>query len=258
MKDRIYDLSFKEVNQVLNLKFYNREDFQKFEKSFYSLQSRLKTNNWKDLVGNRFSWLFIRDLVELNCYEEVLSIVNEIEHLERPERFKSHSKEVQISKKGLKGLHYKHYIEGGFLPIQKLYLQKYGTHNSLYNKEINAMFYERIKHSDQKPLYILLNLFKEQFLDHFLMRLGVEDDATLKLKKRLQAEGKPIKKITGEFFVFHQYENKNYYLALWKHHDKSKQDSTSYEIEELKKAQQIKIYCEREFPEFSKQILSHI
>lgn len=257
MKDRIYDLSFEEANQFLNFKFSDKEKLKKLEESFYSLQKRLKRHDWEHLVGNRFSWLFIKELTELH-FEESLSIINEIEHLEKPEQFESNSKEVQISKKGLKGLYYKHYIEGGFLPIQKLYLQKYGHPNSLYNKEINAMFYKRLEHSNQKPLYVLANLFKEQFLDHFLMRLGVEDEATLKLKKRLEAEGKAIKKLTGEFFVFHQYENKNYYLALWKHHDKSKQDSTSYEIEELKKAQQIKISCEKEFPEFSKQILSHI
>ncbi len=90
------------------------------------------------------------------------------------------------------------------------------------------------------------------------MRLGVEDEATLNLKRRLEAEGKPIYKLTGEFIIFHQYENKNFYLALWKHHDKEKQDSSSYSIEELKKAKEIKISCKKEFPEFSKQILSHI
>lgn len=257
MKDRIYELSFKEVNQVLNFNFPDKETFEKLEMSFYNLQRRLKTHKWKDLIGNRFSWLFIKELIELH-FEESLSIINEIEHLEKPEQFQSHSKEVQISKKGLKGLHYKHYIEGGLLPIQKLYLQKYGDRNSAYHKEINSMFYKRMERSEQKPLNVLLNLYKEQFLDHFLMRLGVEDEAINKLKQRLEAEGKPIRKLTGEFFVFHKYKNKNYYLALWKHYDKNKQDSTSYEIEELRKAQQIKIYCEREFPEFSREILSHI
>lgn len=256
MKDRIYDLSFEEANQFLGFKFPNIETFKKLEKSFYSLQKRLKRHNWEHLVGNRFSWLFIKELTELH-FEESLSIINEIEHLERPEQFKSYSKEVQVSRKGLKGLHYKHYIEGGFLPLQKLYLQKYGHRNSSYNKEINAMFYKRIEHSNQKPVYVLLNLFKEQFLDHFLMRLGVEDEATTKLKKRLEAEGKPIYKLTGEFIIFHQYENKNYYLALWKHKDQ-KQDSSLYDIDELKKAKEIKAFCKDEFPEFSDQILLHI
>jgi len=90
------------------------------------------------------------------------------------------------------------------------------------------------------------------------MRLGIENEATLKLKRRLEAEGKPIYKLTGEYIIFHQYENKNYYLALWKHRDKEKQDGSSYETEELKKAKEIKFFCKNEFPEFSDQILSHI
>lgn len=256
MKDRIYDLSFEEANQFLGFEFQEKEILKKLEESFYSLQKRLKQHDWKHLVGNRFTWLFIKELTTLH-FEESLSIINEIEHLERPEKFKSHSKEVQIFKKGLKGLHYKHYIEGGLLPLQKLYLQRYGHRNSSYNKEINALFYKRLEHSNQKPLYVLLNLLKEQFLDHFLMRLGVEDEATLKLKKRLEAEGKTIEKLTGEFFVFHQYKNKNYYLALWKHKDQ-KQDRSLYDIDELKKAKEIKASCENEFPEFSDQILLHI
>ena len=123
--------------------------------------------------------------------------------------------------------------------------------------KINEIILLEAENSDQKPLHILGKVFKEYFFDHFLMRLGVEDEATLKLRKRLEAEGKPIKKLTGEYIVFHQYENKNYYLALWKHKDK-KQDSSLYDIEELKKAREIKASCENEFPEFSDQILLHI
>lgn len=257
MKDKIYELSFEEINQFLNLDCSNKETLKKLEKSFYSLQKRLKVHNWKNLVGNRFSWLFIKELVELH-FEESLSIINEIEHLENPEQFESHSKEVQISKRGLKGLHYKHYIEGGFLPIQKLYLQKYGNRNSAYRKEIDSMFYKRMEQSKQKPLNVLLNLYKEQFLDHFLMRLGVEDETTINLKKRLESEGKSIRKLTGEFILFHKYEYKNYYLALWKHHNKEELDDSSYAIKELNKAKEIKFFCKKEFPEFSNQILCHL
>lgn len=255
MKSRIYDLSFEEANQFLGFKFPNIETFKKLEKSFYSLQKSLKSHNWEHLVGNRFSWLFIKELTELH-FEETLSIINEIEYLENPEEFKSHSKDTQVSTKGLKGLHYKHYIQGGFIPLQKLYFQKY-LEDEVYMGKINEIILLEAKNSDKKPLHILGKVFKEYFFDHFLMRLGVEDEATLKLRKRLEAEGKPIKKLTGEYMVFHQYENKNYYLALWKHKDK-KQDSSLYDIEELKKAREIKASCKNEFPEFLDQILPHI
>jgi hypothetical protein len=255
MKDRIYDLSFEEANKFLNFKFPDMETFIKLEKAFYSLQKRLKKHNWEELVGNRFSWLFIKELTELH-FEERLSIINEIEYLENPEQFKSHSKDTQVSTKGLKGLHYKHYIQGGFITLQKLYFQKYADKKG-YREEINEIILLEAKNSDQQPLHILGKVFKEYFYDHFLMRLGVEDEATLKLRRRLEAEGKPIRKLTGEYIIFHQYENKNYYLALWKHKDK-KQDSSLYDIEELKKAREIKMSCKNEFPEFSDQILLHI
>lgn len=99
MKDRIYDLSFEEANQFLDFKFLDKETLKKLEESFYSLQKRLERHDWKHLVGNRFSWLFIKELTELH-FEDSLSIINEIEHLERPEQFKSYSKEVQVSQKG--------------------------------------------------------------------------------------------------------------------------------------------------------------
>lgn len=255
MKDRIYDLSFEEANQFLGFKFPNIETFKKLEKSFYSLQKRLKRHNWEHLVGNRFSWLFIKELTELH-FEESLSIINEIEYLENPEQFESHSKDTQVSTKGLKGLHYKHYIQGGLIPLQKLYFQKY-LEDAGYRKEINRILLLEDKNSNQKPFHTLVKVTKEYFFDHFLMRLGVEDEVTLKLRERLEAEGKPIRKLTGEYLIFHQYENKNYYLALWKHKDK-KQDSSLYDIEELKKAREIKASCENEFPEFSDQILPHI
>jgi len=240
MKDRIYDLSFEEVNQFLGFKFPDIETFKKLEKSFYSLQKRLKRHDWEYLVGNRFSWLFIKELTELH-FEESLFIINEIEYLENPEKFKSHSKDTQISTKGLKGLHYKHYIQGGLIPLQKLYFQKYSK-DAGYRKKINEIILLKAKNSDQKTLHILANVFKEYFFDHYLMRLGIENEATLKLKRRLEAEGKPIYKLTGEYIIFHQYENKNYYLALWKHRDKEEQDGSSYETEELKKAKEIKIF----------------
>jgi len=82
------------------------------------------------------------------------------------------------------------------------------------------------------------------------MRLGVEDEATLNLKRRIEAEGKPRYKLTGEFIIFHQYENKNFYLALWKHHDKEKQDSSSYSIEELKKLKKSRFLAKRNFLSF--------
>jgi hypothetical protein len=218
----------------------------------------LKRHNWRDLVENRFGWLFIRDLVELNRFEEVLSIINEIEHLEKPDEFQSHSKEVQISTRGLKGLHYKHYIKDGFVTIQKLYLQPMGDRNSKYSKAIESEFYSRMKNTDKKPLDVLLNLYKEQIWDHYLMRLGVEDEATLKLKRRLEAEGKSIRKLTGDFIIFHPYKSQNYYLALWKHNNETQENKALYDIDELKKGQQIKEYCKKEFPEFSEEILSHI
>lgn len=256
MKDRIYDLSFEEANKFLNFKFPDMETFIKLEKAFYSLQKRLKKHNWEDLVGSRYSWIFIKDLIEHHL-EERLSIINEIEHLERPEQFESYTKETRILGKGLKGLHYKHYLEGGFVPLQKLYFQKYGEEGSRYNAEINRMLYSRMKDSNENPWYVFFNLFKEQFFDHYEMRLGIENEATLKLKRRLEAEGKSVKKLTGEFIVFHRYENKNYYLALWKHKEK-KQDSSLYAISELEKAKEIKASCGKEFPEFSNQILLHI
>lgn len=255
MKARIYDLSFEEANQFLGFKFPNIETFKKLEKSFYSLQKRLKRHSWEHLVGNRFSWLFIKELTELH-FEESLSIINEIEYLENLEQFESHSKDTQVSTKGLKGLHYKHYIQGGFIPLQKLYFQKY-SEDAGYRKKINEILLLEDKNSNQKPFYTFVKVTKEYFFDNFLMRLGVENKATLKLKKRLEAEGKPIYKLTGEFIIFHKYENKNYYLALWKHKDQ-KQDNSLYDIDELKKAKEIKAFCKNEFPEFSNQILLHI
>lgn len=257
MKEKISSLSFNEANQFLNFQFPDKTTFEKLEKSFYSLQRRLNTNNWTEKVGNRFSWLFIRDLVELNDIDATLSIVNEIEHLENPEKIGSLTPDAKIYKRGLQGLHYKHYIEGGLKPIKKLYFQPL-SQRSKFSSEIKKIFESKLKHSDQKPLNMLLTTYKEQILDHFLLRLGIENEATNKLKKELEEKGKTVRKITGEFFIFYQYKEQNYYLALWRHHNKNEQDDISYEADQLKKAKQIKKSCEREFPEFSGTILSHI
>ena len=47
MKDRIYELSFKEVNQVLDFNFPDKETFEKLEMSFYNLQRRSKPTSGK-------------------------------------------------------------------------------------------------------------------------------------------------------------------------------------------------------------------
>lgn len=86
MKIQLYELSFQEANVFLNFKFDNQIDLEKTEKNYYKVQKILTNRNWLELVGNRFSWLIIRDLIEI--YPLLLSsisitaVIDEIERLE--------------------------------------------------------------------------------------------------------------------------------------------------------------------------------
>lgn len=107
MKSKLYEISFQEANKFLNFEFDDQLTQTKIENNYYKVQALLKKRNWLNLVEKRFSWLFIRDLIELYPQTfspmSVVSIINEIEILENAVEYKSLTGKPNI----LKGKHLK-------------------------------------------------------------------------------------------------------------------------------------------------------
>ena len=210
MKEKIYDLSFDEANLFLKL-----VDHDPLKKNYYRIQKRLKEYNFLATVGTRFSWLFIRDLVLLSTKTladkmSIHSILQEIEIIEGVTNERSHTSSVGVfTGKALNGLYKKHYLSNS---------------------------------SDLKLIEEQLKYIKKHSKDGLYQ--AIETSFQLTINRLSRTKGERQKYITGEWFVFHKHEDKNYYLCLWNH------DSN-----DEKKSQEILKYTDIEFPEL--RILSN-
>ncbi|MFH7765841.1 hypothetical protein [Acinetobacter sp. BSP-28] len=236
MKTKLYDINFQEANKFLNFKFDDQLTQIKIEDSYYKVQALLKRQNWLNLVGNRFSWLFIRDLIELYPQTfspmSVVSIINEIEILENVVEYKSLTGEPKIlSGQYLKGLKKKHYHQDSLKSLKKNCLDE--IKKPTVQEKIREGASELEKLQDKEiTIYQALAIIGKNLWTPYIDRLAPEKNV---YKKHL----------TGEWIIYHENEELNYYLALWGH-----------DLDDSIKAQQIKLFCTQEFPEL--QILKHL
>ena len=124
MKSKLYEINFQEANKFLNFEFEDQLTQIEIENNYYKVQTLLKRRNWLNLVGNRFSWLFIRDLIELYPQTfspmSVVSIINEIEILENVVEYKSLTgKPKTLGGRYLTGLKRKHYVQDSLDNLKK-------------------------------------------------------------------------------------------------------------------------------------------
>lgn len=138
------------------------------------------------------------------------SILQDIEIIEGVTNERSHTSSVGVfTGKALNGLYKKHYVSNS---------------------------------SDLKLIKEQLKYIKNHSKDGLYQT--IETSFQLTMNRLSRTKGERQKYITGEWFVFHKYEDKNYYLCLWNH------DSNNE-----KKSQEILKYADIEFPEL--RILSN-
>ena len=223
MKEKICNLSFGEVYKLLGYSDLNNLEI---EKAYYEVQELLVSRKWDLLVGRRFSWLFIIGLVELKLKNSfIFAIINEIEYLENLELSKSITKSPSLfDHKPLKGLWHKHYHLGDFKNIKIMYLDRIvkGKKWGQIKQECRAL--EKKKKKGDSNLKLVFNVLKKHTIDHY----GLEMEKSA---------------LTGEWIIYHEYRGKKYYLALCDH-----------DVNEKIIANEIKVYCKSEFPEFINQL----
>lgn len=230
MKSQLYELSFQEANVFLNFKFDNQIDLEKTEKNYYKVQKILTNRNWLELVGNRFSWLIIRDLIEI--YPLLLSsisitaVIDEIERLEGVDESRSLTGKSKDFVGGhLGGLKKKHYYVDNSKSLSK------GLLDEINNKKVEQKIFEemtelKIKQGKDVSLMQGLSLIFKKAFNNFTDRMQPE-------------VGVYTKHLTGEWIIFHEDNNgKKTYLALGEH-----------EQDDSVKAAQINSFCKIEFPE---------
>lgn len=230
MKIQLYELSFQEANVFLNFKFDNQIDLEKTEKNYYKVQKILTDRNWLAVVGNRFSWLIIRDLIEI--YPLLLSpiaittIIDEIERFEGVNKSRSLTGESKdFIGEYFRGLKKKHYYVDNMKCLSKALLDE--VDNKKVKQQLSKEMAD-LKSKQGKDVSIgqgLCLIFSKAF-NNFVDRLEPEF-------------GVYTKHLTGEWIIFHEDNNgKKTYLALGEH-----------DQDEAVKAAQINSFCKIEFPE---------
>lgn len=233
MKKNIYKLSFEEANKLLNFSVENINDLQKVKESYYVTQKLLIKYDWINLVEDRFSWLFIKDLIESDIKVNSKfnfnkkSILDEIRHLEKPNEFESLTGvQKKFSKKGeFRGLMHKHYYEDSSKGLSKNLLKAFDNKKRRKALEID-----------------LSNLIKEDSTNFKSLLRIIGTHAWKPFKDAY--EGKE-NSLTGEWIIFFEHHDTKYYLALWGH-----------DLDDSIKAKQIHEFCKVEYPELN--ILEHL
>ena len=233
MKKNIYKLSFEEANIFLNFPIEDKNYLQKAEESYYVIQKILVKSAWVDFVEDRFSWLFIRDLIEFNIRFDskfntlnIESILNEIKHLEKPEEFVTLTGPCGFYDGiWLKGLKKKRYVQDGLKNLSKNFQQvlKSKKKKKALEEDISKLI------DEEKSFKDFLGLIGTHFWNPFIDSLG----------KQL---GERKDYLTGEWIIFYEKNNTKYYLALWEH-----------DLDDSIKAKQIHKFCKVEYPEFKIQ-----
>ena len=236
MKKNIYKLSFKEANIFLDFPIDDKNHLQKAEESYYVIQKILVKSAWIEFVNDRFSWLFIRDLIEFNIRFSskfnalnIESILNEIKHLEKPTEFLTLTGPCDFYKGDwLNGLKQKHYVQDSLKNLSKNFERVLNS-----GKKKKALEEDISKLIDQKKSFKdFLGLIGPHFWNPFI------DSLDKKLGERKDY-------LTGEWIIFYEKNDTKYYLALWEH-----------DLDDSLKAKQIHKFCKVEYPEF--KILEHL
>ncbi|RZG85684.1 hypothetical protein EXE10_09110 [Acinetobacter sp. WCHAc060033] len=222
-KINIYSLKFEDFCLLSNPRYLG---CKQTEKAFYDVQMLLKSRNWSDLVGSRFSWYFINGLIDLKLKKEFIAeVINEVEHLENPNLYRSITEAQTLFKYDpLKGLWHKHYHLGNLKNIRFTFLDKLIKNKKWEQIKQEVRAVEKKRKKGDSNLSLVLRVLKKHTIDVYQSGF---DNGTL----------------TGEWIIYHEVKGKKYYLGLWKHEDG-----------DVEIAKQINQIFQREFPEFENQL----
>lgn len=180
--------------QILRALEIKDPDFYTRTQVFYS------SLNYDELLGKRCSSAILMDLFfggeffGLNPF----TVVDEIKSLEQLEVSQT-KKATQFRGVYLGGLWHKHYMNGDVASLAR------NVQNALKNYGI-PFFEEKIKEAEAAG--------EERFVTAKDI-VKIADDVVTKNLSRRRGEGK----MTGEWIIYAQHENQNFYLCLAKHHD---------------------------------------
>ncbi|MGQ9372697.1 hypothetical protein ACUM6W_02430 [Acinetobacter tandoii] len=210
-----------------NLKVSESEDILKAQEFLNTFFWQLSMSDFDVITGERYSCNFIVGLFNLYVQGiEIGHIVEELKHLEDPKNNISRTKPAtQFKKLPLKGLWHKHFLPGDISSISTNILNAINAKGGL-KKVINDVCLESGKGVSTEELVQTL----------------VEEVVEIPFAERSE-QGL----ITGEWIVYHQFDGKNYYLAIATH--KGGIDENGNTGDEVL-AKTIKSFSNVEFPKF--------
>jgi|SRR5690606_3168917 len=223
LKEEICNLRFSDVYKLLG---YSDVNNLEIEKAYDDVRKLLKSRDWDQLVGDRFSWLFIKSLVELKLKKEFIpEVINEIEHLENPVCHDSITKlESRFEHEPLKGLWHKHFHLGNFKNLKKSFLDHITKPKKWNQIEQQVKTLAKKRKKTESNLKIACSILKAHTIDYYMSEMEKSE-------------------LTGEWIIYHEFEGQKYYLGLW-NHDDNDNDIVA----------QIHKIFRMEFPELSNQL----
>ena len=193
---------------------YIQENNKIDEKADFLLSS-IEIEGFQKITEGRYSYLFVQKLIELmHKGEGVSRVVREIKCLEGFST-STMKAETKVNRGLIKGLRHKHYLPSGIDSFSKnLEMQ--------LNKCSNQI---RVDYQTILKSKVLTDLEKA--------------DQIARLAVSKYSERSDERKLTGEWIIFHKYQDKNYYLDISCHKDSEETIAAN-----------LKKNCLIEFPEF--------
>lgn len=188
---------------------------------FYYLNSL----NFEEITEGLYSANFIAGLLNLFMSEQEIGVVvDEIKHLQMPNKYRSRTKPpTKFKHSPLKGLWHKHYFPGDIRSIAMNIISGLNAKGGL-RKVIGQV----CSSSGE-------NVFTPQLINKL-----AHEVTEVPFSERAEQE-----KITGEWIIFHEFEGKNYFLAISNH---------TTQIEDEKLAEMISTFSKVEFPELKNSL----
>lgn len=209
-----------------NLKISESDNMDKAQELLDDFFWQLGECNFDKITGGRYSFNFIVGLFSLSVQGvEIGRIIDEIKHLEDPVNNNSYTKPAtQFSHLPLKGLWHKHFLPGDVSSIAKNILSGLNAKGGLRKVIENVCMESGEKTFSKDLVRKLVNEVTE-------VPFSERGDQGL---------------ITGEWIIYHQYEGKNYYLAIATH-DGGMDESGNSGDQVI--AKNIQVFSKIEFPQ---------
>lgn len=226
-----FELTGKLAKCKNNLKVSDSDDMVKAQELFDNFFLHLSMSDFDLITEERYSLNFVVGLFNLYAQGiEIGRILEELKHLEDPENNSSTTKPAtQFSHLPLKGLWHKHFLPGDISSISTNILNGLNAKGGL-KKVIDD---------------VCLGSGEEVFTKELLQTL-VEEVSEVPFKERSE-QGL----ITGEWIVYHQFEGKNYYLAIATHNGGIDENGNTGDAI---LANNIKLMSKAEFPKFKNSL----